>query len=275
MKYFLASSSTSTSTTTKTSTKTSNFPTRSTLLPYGLENGDSSMGFFDDDSVGPINFNEPFYINDSSFDAFYICSNGFISNSYSTAYTFTDFNLPSIPIIGPLLIDLKNNGNSSIYYRQTSNQTLLNQIKNTIMETRISQYSSFTPNWAFIVTWKDISIYGYAESTNTFQLVLTTDNNCRSFALFNYDKLNIPENKISTVKAGYTLGDTISYLSISDKVQIFLNDTRKLPSSLVYLLNSLPNCSALSSTTKGASTRTSLPTTSESTLTSTETSKKS
>ena len=232
------------------------------------------MAFSDDTSIGPINLNEPFYINDFSFNAFYICSNGFVSNSYSTTYTFPDFYSSSIPFIGPLLMDLRNNGNSSIYYRQTSNEAILNQIKNTIMGTRISQYSTFNPNWAFIVTWKDISVYGTSGNTftNTFQLVLTRDENCRSFALFNYDKLNIPDYKLSIVKAGYTLGDTINYLSISDKVKIFLNDTTKLPSSLVYALNLLTNCSALSPTSTEPSTMTSLLT-NPTTSTSTETSK--
>ena len=230
------------------------------------------MTFDDDTALGPINLNQSFYFDSTSFSPLYICSNGFVSNKYSTTYTFSDLNSTrNIPLIGPLLIDLKNNGDSSIYYRETSNQTILDQIKYTMLGSNFSQYSSFAPIWGFIVTWKDISIYGTTGSTytNTFQLVITKDSNCRSFVLFLYEKLNITDDKLSNVKAGYTLNDAIHYLSISDEVKALFKNSSRLPLSLVYPLNSLQNCSSITSTSTSTSTVTS---TSTSTTTDTSTS---
>ena len=146
-------------------------------------------------------------------------------------------------ILGPLIYDLKNYGSSSLFYRQTTNATILNQIKSAITTTYPSQYSRYSPNWAFIVTWKDVSIYSFESYKNTFQLILTSDNNCQWFVLFQYDKLNIPVALQSSFKAGYTLGNSINYISISNAVHYFLYNTSFLPTSVMYPLNLSPNCS--------------------------------
>ena len=223
------------------------------------------MSFSDDVTFGPINLNETFYMKNFSINAFYICSNGFVSNIDINTYSFPDnFNQTSDVFIGTLLIDLRNYGTSFIYYRQTRNQSILNETKKTIMGTLNSQFSSFNTDWAFIVTWKDISIYGTALNTftNTIQLVLTRDNNKRSFVIFNYEKLSIPNDKLYKVKAGFTLGDSINYLSITDFVKDLFNNTNKLPISVVYPLNSSENCTSTITSTYTETTTSTITSTS-------------
>ena len=212
----------------------------SSILPYGIENGDISLPIFDDDSFGPIALDKTLKFNSSSFNSLYICSNGFVSNTNITMFAFLDLNLINTPIIGPLLYDLKNYGNGSLFYRQTTNPSVLTQIKNTITSVYPSRYSAVSLNWAFIVTWKDISLYNYRSTKNTFQLVLTSDNNCQSFVLFQYEKLSLPEEV--HYKAGYTRGDSIFYQSITNIVQKFFNITSFMPRSVVYPLNLSPSC---------------------------------
>ena len=87
--------------------------------------------------------------------------------------------------------DLLMNDDSSISFRQTKDDSVLKIIKNTISSIYPSKYSNILLNWAMIITWKDLFFPALDEEfKNTFQLVLTADENGQSFALFQYEKLN-------------------------------------------------------------------------------------
>ena len=144
------------------------------------------------------------------------------------------------PVIGSVFSDFRNYGSGSLFYRQITTTSVLNQLKNEIIAAYPSKYSSLTLNWAIIITWKDVSAYSFESSKSTFQLVVTTSDNCQNFALFHYEKMALPRN--SNFIAGYTLGDFINYKSLTNIVSEFLSNPSLLPRSIIYRLNSSPSC---------------------------------
>ena len=209
-------------------------------MPYGTENGDISLPIVDDDSFGPISLDRTLYFGANSISSIYICSNGFISSQSTTLYLFPDINLINFPAIGSVFSDFRNFGSSSLFYRQITTTSVLNQLKNEITAVYPSKYSSLTLNWALVITWKDVSAYSFESSKSTFQLVIATGDNCQSFALFHYEKMALSGN--SDFIAGYTLGDFINYKSLSSIVSEFLSTPSYLPRSIIYRLNASPNC---------------------------------
>ena len=124
-------------------------------------------------------------------------------------------------------LDLKYGGN--VFYRQTTDTIIIEkasvQIKNSFHSFNNAQF-----NWAFIITWSNISFFGLSECPNankrdTFQLVLVSDGS-HSFAIFNYNLIEWTTGRASRgdceglngtqAKAGFDAGDTIHYYMIQD-----------------------------------------------------------
>lgn len=226
------------------------------LMPFGVENGDSKMGFLT--STQKVELEQSLYINSKSFRHLYISRKGFVTGEYiDDTFLYRDRfgDLTTTIICAFCHYDLLMNDDSSISFRQTRDESVLKRIKNTISSTYPSKYSNILLNWAMIITWKDLFFSAIDEEfKNTFQLVLTTDENGQSFALFQYEKLNF-QKKIFNLMAGYTFGDKINYVNHINLVEILLTDKKHLPRSVVYPLNCAPSNFFFSTSTNSCGER--------------------
>ncbi|KAJ8035366.1 Sushi domain-containing protein 2 [Holothuria leucospilota] len=177
----------------------------SNLYPYGPGNSDSTLTNGNDLSASvaattPINFYAERY------NTLFVNTNGIISLGCPLPEPQTnDFfnNFPLYPdlnedgeleknvLIAPFWADVDTSNNrGNIYYRQSTESTLLNNVTNDVRNVFIL-YSDYIATWAFISTWENVSFYNHQESSsldprNTFQVVLTTDG-LNTFVFFLYD----------------------------------------------------------------------------------------
>ncbi|XP_078509936.1 alpha-tectorin-like [Lissotriton helveticus] len=116
----------------------------------------------------------------------YVNNNGHISfKEPVSSYRPTLFPLKEVcPLIAIFWADINNVIQGNIFYRQTQDPELLQNVTYCIQ--RSYPRLAFNARWAFIATWDHVGYYGSNSSkVNTFQVVLTTDGNL-TFTIFNY-----------------------------------------------------------------------------------------
>ena len=153
------------------------------LFPFGLEHNDTRAPPADEDSFGPTELSVPIIFYQSEEKEFYVSlhsalrkmlvmvlfliqvgSNGFITfrNPYTSFFIqpfSSDFEL-SDPIIAPLWADFSTYGFGSIFYRVTTNVSILHRVKEIIGDAN-SNYSDYQPLAAIVVTWDSVPPYFY------------------------------------------------------------------------------------------------------------------
>ena len=82
------------------------------LIPYGIEFGDSVLKG-DDECSELISLKNPLYFETSRWDGIYACVNGFVSNQVYNLDFFLDLNSSIVPLISPLLADFLTQSNMS------------------------------------------------------------------------------------------------------------------------------------------------------------------
>eukprot|EP00079_Xenopus_tropicalis_P019607 XP_012809475.1 PREDICTED: mucin-4-like isoform X3 [Xenopus tropicalis] len=154
------------------------------LYPYG-----PGLDFVtiksDDGASEAIQLSMNISIFGKSFSSLYIDTNGLISFNLPI-YTYTPAHLPAIGnmFIAPFWADVYNVFQSDIYYRESTEASLLSQATSDIR--RYFHNMNFSAKWVFVVTWHKVPYFGSSSSkVNTFQAVITTDGNL-TYVMFNY-----------------------------------------------------------------------------------------
>jgi len=149
----------------------------------------------------PIQFDYSFF--GSIYREVHITTNGILTFGNGTSsYTPTPFPIQGMKCIATYWTDSDPSKGGTVSYRKTSNPSLLDQISKDI-RTRLIKFSAFTTQWALIVTFNNVPVFGCSPSPDicgsqcskviTHQVV-PTSNGVNSFAIFNFNKL------------GYTVG---------------------------------------------------------------------
>jgi alpha-tectorin len=184
---------------------------KSSLYPYGIENGDLVFRKLDDGFVGPIPIPTfPFF--GKSFSSVYVSTNGILTfNKGVSGYTPEQFPFSNISGVAPYWTDIDNTVGGDIYYREVTNDTVLNQIGNDIRRA-YPVLDSCRPIWAYIVTYDEVAEWGRNSRINiTTQAVIAT-NGRNSFTIFNYGNLMWPEPSSNRkVQAGFNAVDGKKY----------------------------------------------------------------
>ena len=168
------------------------------FLPYGPSAGDGTFPKSDDAfEAVDLTVNFPFY--GESYNKMYINTDGGITfkGPYTDFDAEIDFPIEDNekPMIAVYWADAKTHLGGDIYYRQTTDQDILDLATQQIHSKSGCAYSQFTAAWAYIVTWDQIAFFGATEigvsKRNTFQLVLVVDSSGEnSFSIVNYDRLD-------------------------------------------------------------------------------------
>lgn len=177
----------------------------SDLYPYGPGTSDNTLTNGNDLSAA-VTATTSINFYGETYNTLYVNTNGVLSlgNPVEEPQTNDFFNsFPLFPdlnqdgefernvLIAPFWADVDTSNNrGNIYYRQSTESTLLNEVTNEVRNLFIL-YSDYTATWAFIATWDGVSFYNHQEASqfdprNTFQVVLTTDG-LNTFAFFRYD----------------------------------------------------------------------------------------
>jgi hypothetical protein len=98
-------------------------------IPYGANSGDSTL-IKGDDNLYLINLNHPINIYDSSYYNVYISINGYVSFGPISGSSIPTFSSLSSPVIAGLSVDLITSTNGNIFYRETTDQNVLNTLVN-------------------------------------------------------------------------------------------------------------------------------------------------
>ncbi|XP_076091868.1 protein mesh-like isoform X1 [Mytilus galloprovincialis] len=197
---------------------------------FGSENGDTRAPTNDDGSTSPISVSSLFPFFNHQHDSLIVNTNGVISflGPMST-YTPSPFPLASNKrLVAPYWADIDTSNGGIIWYRETTNSTLLQKASEEIQRLFPKQYN-FKASWMFIGTWKEVAFY-HADSIgkqkrNTFQCVLIT-NGRHSFAMFLYDRIEWTTGTASggnsstglggtPAQVGFDAGDGINYFAVN------------------------------------------------------------
>jgi len=157
------------------------------FYPFGATASDSSLLPNDDGSSVPILLNHPFPFFGRRHTSLIVNNNGLLS--FDTAVSqFTPASFPlgdGRMVVAPYWGDVDTLGTGIVWYRETSNATLLEKAKSDIRGAFVNQMF-FEPTTLFIATWDHVGYYSsHTDLTNTFQCILVT-NGRRSFAIFLY-----------------------------------------------------------------------------------------
>jgi hypothetical protein len=185
---------------------------KTSFYPFGIPNGDFRLAKVDDGFVGPIPITVTFPFFQKSFTSLYVNTNGLVTfDSPVTAYVPNAFQLKNITGVAPFWADIDNTVGGEIYYREVTENNILNQIAVDIRQA-FPVFVYFRPIWAFIATWDEVALYDSSNprSNNTLQAVLAT-NGRHSFAVFNYANLMWPTASAQKAQAGFNAGDGNSH----------------------------------------------------------------
>ncbi|XP_040977901.1 IgGFc-binding protein-like [Aquila chrysaetos chrysaetos] len=158
----------------------------SLLYPYGLEQQDHKNPKLDDGSSKKISLAVPFTFYGKEYRTLYVNNNGVISfDTRVNQYTPDPFPLADgRTFVAPYWGDVDNVRGGDVFYRETTDPTLLARVTKDI-----NQYFPkirYAATWAFVATWDHVAYYGSTTNKgNTFQAVLTT-NTKTSFIILNY-----------------------------------------------------------------------------------------
>jgi WD40 repeat protein len=171
----------------------------SVLYSFGTLQSDNKLPKKDDISFGPVSLSNPFWFGNNSYSSVFISTNGYVTFSYYDEFTPILANDLSLAIIAPLFNDFDIKKKGDVFYRETTDGATLSSISGLIKTLFEQTPSDLGLSSAFIATWSAVPLYGVADSSNTFQLVLASYNSCYSYVLFLYQTLSSQ----SEFKAGY------------------------------------------------------------------------
>ena len=119
-----------------------------------------------------------------------------------------NFPLPRPPLVAPFYHDINLVRGGTIYYRQTTDDDLLETVRRRIME--LSDLRDFKPSLLFIVTWQQVApFFLFLSGENTFQAILATDGET-SVVSFIYGDIQWG----GRAEIGFNAGDGVSFLSV-------------------------------------------------------------
>ncbi|NXB71204.1 TECTA protein, partial [Donacobius atricapilla] len=183
-------------------------PSGSLLYSYGPHQRDETNPKHDDGTSEAITLSVPFTFYGKTYQTAFVNNNGVISfDEPIRQYTPDPFPLvDGPPFVAPYWADVDNVLGGDIFYRQTTNSELLEDISRDI--TQYFPKNPFTATWALVVTWDHVAYYGSSsEKGNTFQAVLTTDSKM-SYVIFNYWDIQWTTGTASDGDAETGLGGT-------------------------------------------------------------------
>ena len=152
-------------------------------------------------------------------------------NSNFTRFRPAPFPFTAPPLIAPFWTDFDPRKGGNIYYRQTAQPDILEQISFTT--SHVSGFQ-FQPTLAFIATWDGVPAFDarFQGLTNTFQVILATDGS-RSFAGFIYRDIQWAGN----AQIGFNAGDGHGYsipLTTADVLDGRHGSNVMVPGTYVY-----------------------------------------
>ncbi|XP_067934158.1 serine-rich adhesin for platelets-like [Watersipora subatra] len=130
-----------------------------------------------------------------------ICTNGVISlnrsyNKYSSKrFPRSDSNSPVAPLISPFWADVDLSTNGSLWFRETSEPSLLYNVSLQVQEVYHSAAThSYNATWMLVATWKNVLPFieskdHFKPLPNTFQAVIVS-NGSYFVTIFNYEQIN-------------------------------------------------------------------------------------
>ncbi|XP_076091897.1 protein mesh-like [Mytilus galloprovincialis] len=201
----------------------------SDFYPFGMENGDRRAPTNDDGSTEPIPVSTSFPFFNYQHDSLIVNTNGVISflGTMST-YTPSPFPLASKRrLIAPYWADTDTREGGDVWYRESTNLTLLGKASKEIHDNFPEQFN-FHASWMFIATWDNVAFFGADEIGKqrrcTFQCVLVT-NGRHSFTIFLYDKIEWTTGTASDgdsvmglggtpAQVGFDAGDGLNFYAI-------------------------------------------------------------
>ncbi|NWR44242.1 TECTA protein, partial [Regulus satrapa] len=154
-------------------------PTGSLLYPDGQDQGDETIPKHDDGTFREISLSIPFTFYGKSYQTVFVNNNGVISfNEPIRPYTPDPLLLmDGRPFVAPYWADVDTILGGDIFYHQTINPALLEDISQDI--TQNFPKSPFTATWAWWPTTRMAPLLKrlgpWGMKGNTFQAVLTTD----------------------------------------------------------------------------------------------------
>ncbi|XP_063420882.1 sushi domain-containing protein 2-like [Mytilus trossulus] len=224
----------------------------SDFYPFGNRTGDKRAPTNDDGSTQPIPISSYFPIFNHQHDSLIVNTNGVIS-FLGTMRTFTPSAFPLASerrIIAPYWADIDTNNGGDVWYRESTNLTLLGEASEEIHEIFPEQFN-FHASWMFIATWDNVAFFGADRCT--FQCVLVT-NGRHSFTIFLYNKIEwttgTASNGDSTsglggipAQVGFDAGDGLNYYAIdASRTSNIINVTQMsnidFPGKLIFRVDS-------------------------------------
>ncbi|MEE6481958.1 hypothetical protein FKM82_013081 [Ascaphus truei] len=197
----------------------------SVLYPYGPSVQDKITRKLDDGTSGEIPISVTFTFFGKKHKSLFVNNNGVISFGVPVSkYTPDAFPLSDgSPFVAPYWGDVNNQIAGSVYYRQSTEPTLLQRITQDIKKYFPNLHYKAT--WSFVATWDKVAYFGSrSKKTNTFQAVLTTDEK-RAFIILNYGNIEWTTGTASggdprtglggiPAQAGFNSGDKTHYFNI-------------------------------------------------------------
>ena len=189
-----------------------------------------------DDASYVFSLSNRYSFYDASYDSIYVSINGYVSLDSFSERSIPSFSALSSQLIAGLSMDLITTTTGNIYYRETSDSSILASVKSYILAYGSSKYSTFDLNSAFIVTYDNVPFYTSPSSYNSFQIILTTTSSCETFAVVVYKFISSGR---SDYYAGFSAKNALLYKQIasSDLSYLANNPSLALPSYLVYKLS--------------------------------------
>ncbi|XP_071153471.1 protein mesh-like [Mytilus edulis] len=201
----------------------------SDFYPFGRGNGDKRAPTNDDGSTQPIPISSLFPIFNHQHNSLIVNTNGVIS-FLGTMNTFTPSAFPLSSerrIIAPYWADIDTNNGGDVWFRESTNLTLLGKASEEIHDI-FPEHFNFHAAWMFIATWDNVAFYGSdsigRQKRCTFQCVLVT-NGRHSFTIFLYDKIEWTTGTASgsnsssgldgtPAQVGFDAGDGLNFYAI-------------------------------------------------------------
>ncbi|XP_065657056.1 protein mesh-like [Hydra vulgaris] len=162
------------------------------FYPYGSAINDQMLARIDDASTMiNLSFHYPFF--GSIYQEAYLSTNGLITfGTANSEFVPKPFPLPTMQCVATYWVDSDPSKGGNIFYKQTTNKTILRKISEEI-KNRLVSYSKFNAEWALIVTFDQVRPFSCGCNTScssniTYQTILTSDG-VNSFAIFNFYQL--------------------------------------------------------------------------------------
>ncbi|XP_060678204.1 sushi, nidogen and EGF-like domain-containing protein 1 [Hemiscyllium ocellatum] len=195
------------------------------FYPFGTAVGDVANPKVDDGGSPEISISINFPFFETSYRSLYVNNNGVVSFQAAVSqYTPNPFPLENgKAFITPFWGDVDNRNGGEIYYRQSTEPSLLQRATADI--NRYAPSGAFQAQWVFVATWDRVAFYGSRTSkVNSFQAVLIT-NGRQSFIILNYGNIEWTTGTASggdadtglggtEAQAGFNSGGSTHYFSI-------------------------------------------------------------